>query len=151
MPNVTFILSIPGETIESHDTFYISGTFSGWGASNAMTFNSSDITHSITVSFPLLETIEYKFHTNNWVVSDTFNASLSTGKSLHTMKTGKYSNRLIVFTESYDITVYAELNNPQSRVGNTNVTFILSIPGETIESHDTFYVSGTFSGWDCNN
>ena len=90
------------------------GTLTGWASSYVMTFNPTDITHSITVSLPIGST-QYIFHNNIWTINDTFNELIGTDESLH-ITSGEYNNRKLVITGSNNVTVYAELNNPQSQL-----------------------------------
>ena len=116
MTTITFILTVPDETVESHQTMYISGSFNSWGQYE-MTFNSSDITHSITVALSP-GSHEYKFTDVAWGSADTFDPLLSTGQSLHTITLYDiWTNRLLIVTGAETaLTIYAELNNPQSQL-----------------------------------
>ena len=84
-----------------------------------MTFNSTDVTHSITLEVSYTSILSYggfviyKFHNSTWTVADTFNEVIGTGESLH-VQNDQWKNRILTVPD--DVTVYAEIDNPQSQL-----------------------------------
>ena len=128
--------------VGSFTTPYVSGNFNGWsGTANPMTDQGNGI-WATTITFPSLDSIEYKFQVDDWNDEETF-----VGGEPCTKTTGAFTNRFLAFGASNMVVPAVCWESCAACVPTSvDVTFQVDMKLETTNAGGV-YLGADFDGW----